>query len=53
MAEVCCSEERFCAVPDCGSMTYEGDINRILASVATLLNGKKVHIHIQWDVLED
>ena len=51
--EVCCSEERFCAVPDCGSMTYEGDINRILASVATLLNGKKVHIHIQWDVLED
>lgn len=51
--KVCIKEERVCAVPDCGSMTYEGEIDKILASIATLLNGAKVHLSIQWDVLED
>ena len=40
------------AIPDHGSMTYEGNIDDVVKSIAMLLSGAKVHIGITWDVLE-
>lgn len=39
-------------VPVQGSMVFEGNIDDILRSVSTLLNGKNVHLKVEWDVLE-
>ena len=40
-------------VPVQGSMIFEGSIDDILRSVSTLLNGKNVHLKVEWDLLED
>jgi DNA-binding transcriptional regulator YiaG len=39
-------------VPVQGSMVFEGNIDDILRSVSTLLNGKNVHLKVEWDLLE-
>jgi hypothetical protein len=41
------------AVPNTGSMVYEGKTEDILDSIRGLLGGANVHISITWDVLED
>ena len=41
------------ATPCTGSMVYEGEIKDVLNSIYCLLGGKKVHISVTWDVLED
>lgn len=46
-------EEKNHAVPDSGTMTFEGRIEDIANTLIHLLGGAKVHIGIQWDVLED
>jgi len=46
-------EEKNRAVPTNGSMTFEGRIEDIVNTLTVLLGGAKVHIGIQWDVLED
>ena len=40
-------------VPNNGDLTYEGKVNDILRSLEGLLGKKKVHLHVEWDVLED
>lgn len=42
-----------CAIPDNGSMTFEGKIEDILHTIGVLLAGAKVHICIQWDLMEE
>lgn len=42
-----------CAIPDNGSMTFEGKIEDILNTLGVLLAGAKVHIGIQWDLMEE
>lgn len=39
-------------VPDNGEMTFEGNVDDILRTIGTLLNGAKVHMVIKWDVVE-
>lgn len=51
-ATQCCGETR-CAVPTNGCMTFEGNIDDILRSVGVLLNGRNVHIKVEWDLLEE
>jgi hypothetical protein len=46
-------EEKNHAVPDSGTMTFEGRIEDIANTLIHLLGGAKVHIGIQWDVMED
>jgi hypothetical protein len=41
------------AIPNCGTMTFEGKAEDIANTLVALLGGAKVHIGIQWDVLED
>lgn len=41
------------AIPDSGNMTFEGKIDDILNTLSFLLAGAKVHIGIQWDLLDD
>lgn len=41
------------AIPSNGSMTFEGNIEDILNTLGMLLKGAKVHIGIQWDVMEE
>lgn len=45
--------ETRCAVPTNGYLTFEGNIDDILRSVRTLLDGRKVHIKVEWDLLEE
>jgi hypothetical protein len=40
------------AIPDSGSMTFEGKTEDILRTLSVLLSGAKVHIGITWDLLE-
>lgn len=40
------------AIPDSGSMTFEGKTEDILRTLGVLLSGAKVHIGITWDLLE-
>ena len=37
------------AIPDSGSMTFEGSVEGILDSIYRLLGGANVHISITWD----
>ena len=39
------------AIPVQGSMVFEGNIDGILWSVSTLLNGKNVHLKVEWDLI--
>lgn len=43
----------FHAVPESGSMVFEGNIGDIVNTIKTLPSGAKVHLSITWDVLED
>lgn len=45
--------ETRCVVPSNGYMTFEGNIDDILRSVRTLLDGRKVHIKVEWDLMEE
>lgn len=40
-------------VPNTGEMTFEGEIDDILRTVGTLLNGAKVHLSVKWDVIKN
>jgi hypothetical protein len=40
------------AIPESGSMTFEGKTEDILRTLGVLLGGAKVHIGITWDLLE-
>jgi hypothetical protein len=42
----------FHAVPESGSMVFEGNIGDIANTIKTLLSGAEVHLSITWDVLE-
>lgn len=41
------------AIPDCGSMTFEGRMEDIANTLIALLGGANVHIGIQWDVMDE
>jgi hypothetical protein len=41
------------AIPDSGSMTFEGQVEAVLDSIRGLLGGATVHISITWDTLPD
>lgn len=48
-----CAGETRSIAPMNGHMTFEGDISEILRTVNTLLGGNKVHLKIEWDLLEE
>lgn len=41
------------AIPDSGSMVFQGRTEDILKTIGVLLGGAKVHISITWDVLSE
>jgi hypothetical protein len=41
------------AIPSSGSMVFEDKAENILLAIAQLLGNTKVHLNIQWDVVED
>ena len=41
------------AIPNSGSMTFEGSVEAVLNSIRCLLGGATVHISITWDTLPD
>jgi hypothetical protein len=41
------------AVPTSGTMTFEGNTESILETLAVLLGGANVHISVTWDVLQE
>lgn len=41
------------AIPESGTMVFEGKVEKILKSIGNLLGGANVHISVTWDVLED
>lgn len=47
------STEKPKAIPNTGSMTFEGSVEGILDSIYRLLGGVNVHISITWDTLTD
>lgn len=46
-------EEKRKAIPNSGSMTFEGSVESILNTLSVLLGGADVHISITWDVLAE
>ena len=46
-------QEKAKAIPDSGSMTFEGSLEGVLNAVSVLLGGAYVHISITWDVLPE
>ena len=46
-------KEKNKAIPDSGSMTFEGSVESILNTLSVLLGGANAHISITWDVLSD
>jgi hypothetical protein len=44
-------EEKKKAIPNNGTMTFEGSTESILETLAVLLGGADVHIRVTWDVL--
>lgn len=46
-------KEKNKAIPDSGSMTFEGSVESILNTLSVLLGGVNAHISITWDVLSD
>lgn len=47
------STEKPKAIPDAGSMTFEGSVEAVLNSIRDLLGGANVHISIIWATLPD
>lgn len=41
------------AIPNSGSMTFEGSVEAVMNSIRDLLGGANVHISITWDTLPD
>lgn len=46
-------QEKAKAIPNSGSMTFEGSIEKVLNTVSALIGGAYVHINIAWDVLPE
>jgi hypothetical protein len=49
-------ERTFCvhrAIPNCGNMVFEGNVEAVVNALSAILGGANVHISITWDVLDE
>lgn len=47
-----CAKEVIMAVPESGSMTFEGDASQIMNTLVNLFGNTRVLFSVKWDVLE-
>lgn len=38
-------------IPSCGEMTFQGNVDDILRTIAKLLDGRQVRLEVEWEVL--